>query len=737
VPTTSATATSNATMTTARFIDTIGVVMRIDQGTVHYGNVQDDLSDLRYLGIHNTRNGAGGPYNTYLTLAQNGIKFDLGVVGGNTSNAIIDSEFTNVIDALNKAVPGAVNAVEGANEVNNFALTYNGQSGYAAALAAQQYIYAKVHADPLLQGTAVYYFTGWGAGSAIYGNIPIGPNPATTPGLADYDNNHPYPSGGNPPAAAMSRTANYYNENPATGPGVYTEAGYSDSGGFGSTLNQTGVAKYMLDLLMDDAKNNIFRTYLYELMDGGDGLGLFDANNNAKPVATAIHNLTSILVDSGSASPAATPANYSISSLPVSGQSMALLKANGATDIVVWAEPKISGSTPSPATTVTVNLGATYGTVKIFDPLQGTGPIQTLSNVSSTTISVSDHPIIVETEPGSTPVQPPPPPPPPPPVVSPNDTVVLAGSTAAITDAAGNKWTITSGGQIAVNGVVDPVTYRVTELAYVNGVVWQEDFANLWWGKTSPDAAWMPTAGTSTSPLPPTKPPVLDTVMIRVSEDAYQGDAQFVVRMDGKQVGGTLTASANHASGDSNVFTLTGTWGQSTTHDVQIQFLNDLYAGTPATDRNLYVSSIAYDGVTYAGTSAAMMSAGNHDFMVGATTPTMSAPADSLTLHLSEDAYLGNAQFALLIDGKTIAAPHDATALHSSGQWNDVTFAGNFGTGNHTIGVAFTNDAWGGTATTDRNLYVNGIDVNGTHYGTGVTALTSNGTATFTVMTAH
>lgn len=333
-------------------------------------------------------------------------------------------------------------------------------------------------------------------------------------------------------------------------------------------------------------------------------------------------------------------------------------------------------------------------------------------------------------------------PPPPQPVVSPNDTIVLAGSTAAITDAAGNKWTITSGGQVAVNGTVDAATYKVTELAYVNGVVWQEDFANLWWGKTSPGGSWMPTAGTSTSPLPastvpPTKPPATDTLMLRVSEDAYQGDAQFNVRIDGVQIGRTFTASASHSSGDSNVFTLTGTWGQGMTHDVQLQFLNDAYAGTSATDRNLYVDFIAYDGTTDAGTTAAMMSAGNKDFGVGGGTAAMPAPADTLTVHLSEDAYQGNAKFVLQIDGKTITTTQDVVALHNSGQWNDFTFAGNFGTGSHKVGVVFGNDAWGGTAATDRNLYVNGIDVNGTHYGSGVTALMSNGTAGFTISTAH
>jgi Cellulase (glycosyl hydrolase family 5) len=61
------------------------------------------------------------------------------------------------------------------------------------------------------------------------------------------------------------------------------------------------------------------------------------------------------------------------------------------------------------------------------------------------------------------------------PTPSANDTVVKAGSTAAITDASGNLWTITSGGQVAVNGAADTTTANVVEIAYVNGVVWQEN----------------------------------------------------------------------------------------------------------------------------------------------------------------------------------------------------------------------------------------------------------------------
>ncbi len=80
--------------------------------------------------------------------------------------------------------------------------------------------------------------------------------------------------------------------------------------------------------------------------------------------------------------------------------------------------------------------------------------------------------------------------------------MVIAGSTGVITDASGNTWGITGGGQITVNGVADTVTAGVIKLAYVNGEIWQENASDLWWGKTTPGAAWAPNGGTATSPLP-------------------------------------------------------------------------------------------------------------------------------------------------------------------------------------------------------------------------------------------
>jgi beta-glucanase (GH16 family) len=80
---------------------------------------------------------------------------------------------------------------------------------------------------------------------------------------------------------------------------------------------------------------------------------------------------------------------------------------------------------------------------------------------------------------------------------SPNDTFVLAGLTNAITDAAGNRWTISSANAVLENGQAAGYTANIAEIAYVGGTVWSENDYNQWYSWTG--SAWAPGA----DPLPP------------------------------------------------------------------------------------------------------------------------------------------------------------------------------------------------------------------------------------------
>ena len=229
-------------------------------------------------------------------------------------------------------------------------------------------------------------------------------------------------------------------------------------------------------------------------------------------------------------------------------------------------------------------------------------------------------------------------------------------------------------------------------------------------------------AGASTPPPGGSGP---DILLLNLAEDAYQGDAQAIVTVDGKASGGTLTVTALRGQGASQVVTLTGQWGPGA-HDIGVQFINDAYGGTATTDRNLYVNGITLDGRASATPAATLYSNGACHFAV----------AGALVLHLSEDAYLGDAQFVVAVDGKALGAAQSVTALHAKGAMQDFAFGPAMAAGTHDVAVSFLNDAYAGTPATDRNLYVDGIDAYGSAMAGASAALLSASTQHFSIVVA-
>ncbi len=106
-------------------------------------------------------------------------------------------------------------------------------------------------------------------------------------------------------------------------------------------------------------------------------------------------------------------------------------------------------------------------------------------------------------------------------------------------------------------------------------------------------------SGSSTTPTPSSasaSPSTVspDTLTLALSEDAYQGDAQFIVKMDGTQLGNAQSVTASNSAGQTQNFTFSGNWGAGA-HNVEVDFINDA-SGGPGQDRNLYVDQVTYDG---------------------------------------------------------------------------------------------------------------------------------------------
>ena len=402
-----ATPTPTVALSAASFDQSIGVNVHMAYTSTAYGNVAAVISDLAYIGVNQVRDGF---FNSpaflpdYEALAAAGIKFDflLPVYWASDTNpypGIVNvPQFISMLDSFVTAYPGSVLAIEGPNEVNFQPAEYNGGSSYADQAALQEALYSAVRADTVLNGIPVYDLT---IGSTTTSEFQALGNLSP---YANYGNEHAYIADWDTPNEGLTYLLTFPQIDTPGLPEVITETGYETNvGDTYSGVDLTVQAKFTLDELMDAFKDGVPKTYLYELLDeGGQYFGLFTADGAPKPVATAIHNLTTILADPGSTS-SFTPGSlsYAVANLPTAGNQLLLEKSNGNFDLVLWAEAQIWNATTgsevvAPTQTSTVEFGQTQKVVLIFDPLTGTAPIAAYLNTQSVQVTLADHPLVVE-----------------------------------------------------------------------------------------------------------------------------------------------------------------------------------------------------------------------------------------------------------------------------------------------------------------------------------------------------
>jgi putative heme iron utilization protein len=397
-------------LSASTFISSIGVNTHTGYSWGGYNNLALVEDDLKYLGVTKLRDGlASSPSAQPILdgLAKDGYTFDFVVQsnvpagGASALQAYLDS-----VKAFETSHPGSIIALEGLNEVNVDAFSQNGTLTVEVAAQFQAAYYNAIKADATLSKISVY-------------NLSLGYNDSTDyvklgdlSGATDYANSHAYVSTSLTPAAALQ--ALLANAKSVTGsdPVVITETGYttkSDTPYIGADENVQ--AKSILNTLVDAYKDGVSTTYLYQLLDASadndpsnpeSHYGLFNSDGTPKLAATAIHNLTTILADDGKGGHTPTASlNYTLDGMPATGNSMVLGKSNGAYELVVWAEPKIWNDATdteisNPTKSVTINLGSVHHLISVYDPLSGTSPIATYTDVSQIVVPVTDHPLIIE-----------------------------------------------------------------------------------------------------------------------------------------------------------------------------------------------------------------------------------------------------------------------------------------------------------------------------------------------------
>nr|WP_294560659.1 carbohydrate-binding domain-containing protein [uncultured Rhodopila sp.] len=218
-----------------------------------------------------------------------------------------------------------------------------------------------------------------------------------------------------------------------------------------------------------------------------------------------------------------------------------------------------------------------------------------------------------------------------------------------------------------------------------------------------------------------------DTLVLHIFETAYQGDAQFTVDVDGVQIGGVETALLLASGGKTQDFTFLGDWG-SGQQTVTVNFVNG--RSDAGGSRNLFMEGMSYDGTDYSDNTQNLYGGGVGSFLVGTASP-IGSGSDTLVLDLSEAAYQGDAEFTVDVDGVRVGVIETVTLLQSSGKSEAFTFLGNWGGGQHSVGINFINGL--SDANGSRNLYVSGMSYDGTASPGNVENMYGGGSGTFTV----
>ncbi len=416
--------TGTTAVPVGQFLDSIGACTHVAQGV---DSPTQSATAMAYAGLRNLRDdGNPGTVPDWIAMHQSA-----GVRVCVLSNQNVASTL-DMAKQLNAA--GALLAVEGPNEPNNFPVTYLGQKSsygptadggpatFAPVASFQRDLYAAVKAEPTLSGIPVFH------SSEAGGSEPdnVGLQFLTIPGdagtimpagtrYADYGNTHNYVCGhssqlvDNTAWNASSPTLNgdwdgpyveyghtwhggfsgYSNADLVALPKVTTETGWVTSGSGAITEEQQ--ARLFLNLYLSAFKQGFAYTFIYMLRDDPQQgyWGLFDTSYNPKKSGAYLHNLTTILADAGARTPGKL--DYAIAAEPATVHDLLLQKSDGTFALVVWDEKPSGGSDM-----VTVDLETSRSTVTVYDPTTGTAATQTLHDASAVSLTLSDHPVVIE-----------------------------------------------------------------------------------------------------------------------------------------------------------------------------------------------------------------------------------------------------------------------------------------------------------------------------------------------------
>jgi hypothetical protein len=397
----------------AAFLNSMGINVHVAQGY----DAGKYVEPLKYTGIRNIRDSGERLPGLLRLHEETGVKVDF------LSWCRLNEE---IIAAQQLATAGALLAIEGPNEPNNFVINYNGDKGggkgdWLPVARCQQDLFKTVKADKLLRTYPVFNMSEGGAEPTNVGlqylTIPAGAHTDMPDGTqyADYANVHNYVSSkkvlydDNQAWQAADPTLDgdwdglyveygrtwrgkfpgYSEADLRVLPRVTTETGWDTAGNPGGQPVQ---GKVLVNTYLAQFKRGWRYTFIYELVDaeGSPGdQGLYTALYAPKLAATYIHNLTTILADKDVTAPMGH-LNYSIPGAPTAVHDLLLQKDNGNFELVVWGEQVKQSAN------LVVHFTESHKTIKVYDVTTAVDPAQTYNDAKSVPLVITDHAMIIE-----------------------------------------------------------------------------------------------------------------------------------------------------------------------------------------------------------------------------------------------------------------------------------------------------------------------------------------------------
>lgn len=359
----------------------LGVNTHIPENNWGYQNTATLESNLTYLGFHIMRDSAEATADVgNISTVANAVGMKVDDFIGETSQPQMSVD----LSLMSNYAPGVLASIEGGDEEDD---SYpQGLGNTLAATAALQ----KSSVWPLggtlgLPVIQMSFGAGWTASNGYIGDYATQGNLSA---YATWGNAHTYPQTGQNPAYSISTLNGLAQLCSPTDPVATTEIGWNTS-----VFTQAQIGQFVVDAAMDAQVYGDVAMYFYAVYDDGSGAwGLFNSDGTTRPASVSLHNLTTLLADTGPTATTFSPVsqNFSVAGSQAGEATVLMETSAGVYWLAIWNE------TEAATYTDTISFGGRASGGGIYDVTTGTSPTSTFGTVTSVSVTVGAYPIFVK-----------------------------------------------------------------------------------------------------------------------------------------------------------------------------------------------------------------------------------------------------------------------------------------------------------------------------------------------------